>query len=121
GNQLAYDHIDLNYTGPFADKNVREEFMKVVPPADIVDKIVKNRAPRAAPRDSQLFVPDQAPYSDSAKNNGSSAYQSVDIEGAKKLLNGATPEVRIMYNKDNPNRVDAFALISESASKAGFK
>ena len=45
----------------------------------------------------------------------------MDIEGAKKLLNGATPEVRIMYNKDNPNRVDAFSLISESATKAGFK
>ena len=39
----------------------------------------------------------------------------------KKLLAGATPEVRIMYNKDNPNRADAFALISESATKAGFK
>ena len=26
-----------------------------------------------------------------------------------------------MYNKDNPNRVDAFSLIRESAAKAGFK
>ncbi|BCW72195.1 ABC transporter family substrate-binding protein [Arthrobacter sp. NicSoilB8] len=121
GNQLAYDHIDLNYSGPFADKNVREAFMKAVPRADIVDKIVKKLDPKAAPLDSQLFVPDQAPYADSVKNNGSSAYQGVDIEGAKKLLNGATPEVRIMYNKDNPNRVDAFSLISESATKAGFK
>ena len=121
GSQLAYDHIDLNYTGPFAEKNVREAFMKAVPRADIVDKIVKKLDPNAAPLDSQLFVPDQAPYADSAKNNGSSAYQGVDIEGAKKLLNGATPEVRIMYNKDNPNRVDAFSLISESATKAGFK
>ena len=121
GNQLAYDHIDLNYSGPFADKNVREAFMKSVPRADIVDKIVKKLDPKAAPLDSQLFVPDQAPYADSVKNNGSSAYQGVDIEGAKKLLNGATPEVRIMYNKDNPNRVDAFSLISESATKAGFK
>jgi len=121
GNQLAYDHIDLNYSGPFADKNVREAFMKAVPRTDIVDKIVKKLDPKAAPLDSQLFVPDQAPYADSAKNNGSSAYQGVDIEGAKKLLNGATPEVRIMYNKDNPNRVDAFSLISESATKAGFK
>ena len=44
----------------------------------------------------------------------------MDIEGAKKLLRGA-PEVRIMYNKDNPNHVDAYSLISESATKAGFK
>ena len=76
---------------------------------------------RPKPLDSQLFVPAQALYADSVKENGSSAYQDVDIEGAKKLLNGATPEVRIMYNKDNPNRADAYALISESATKAGFK
>ena len=28
GNQLAYDHLDLNFTGPFADKNVRQAFLK---------------------------------------------------------------------------------------------
>jgi peptide/nickel transport system substrate-binding protein len=121
GNQLSYDHIDLNYSGPFAEKNVREAFMKTVPRKDIVDKIVKKLDPDAAPLDSQWFVPDQAAYADSVKNNGSSAYQDVDIEGAKRLLNGATPEVRIMYNKDNTNRVDAYSLIRESATQAGFK
>ena len=69
---------------------------------------------------SSSFPPRPA-YADSVKENGSAAYQDVDIEGAKKLLAGATPEVRIMYNKDNPNRVDAFSLIRESATKAGFK
>lgn len=121
GAQLAYDHIDLNYSGPLADKNVRQAFMKTVPRQDIVDKIVKKMDPNAKPLDSQIFVPAQAAYADSVKNNGSSDYQAVDIDGAKKLLNGATPEVRIMYNKDNPNRVDAYSLIRESATKAGFK
>ena len=45
GHQLAYDHLDLNYSGPFADKNVREAFMKTVPRKDIVDKIVKKLDP----------------------------------------------------------------------------
>ncbi|WP_427129993.1 ABC transporter family substrate-binding protein [Pseudarthrobacter sp. S9] len=121
GNQLSYDHLDLNYSGPLADKNVREAFMKTVPRKDIVDKIVKKLDPNAKELDSQLFVPDQAAYADSAKNNGSSAYQDADIDGAKKLLNGTTPEIRIMYNKDNPNRVDAYSLIRESATKAGFQ
>ena len=121
GNQLSYDHIDLNYSGPFAEKSVREAFMKTVPRKDIVDKIVKKLDAEAKPLDSQLFVPAQAAYAESAKNNGSSAYQDVDIDGAKALLAGKTPEVRIMYNKDNPNRVDAFSLIRESATKAGFK
>ncbi|MGY2745604.1 ABC transporter family substrate-binding protein [Pseudarthrobacter sp. O4] len=119
--ELAYDHLDLNYTGPFADKNVREAFMMTVPRQDIVEKIVKKLDPGAMPLDSQLFLPSQAKYGDAAKANGSSKYQTADIEGARKLLAGATPEVRIMYNKDNPNRVDAFSLIRESAAKAGFK
>ncbi|XAS66318.1 ABC transporter family substrate-binding protein [Micrococcaceae bacterium Sec5.7] len=121
GEQLSYDHIDLNYSGPFKDKSVREAFMKTVPRTDIVDKIIKKLAPDAKPLDSQLFVPAQPGYADSSKDNGSSAYQAVDIDGAKKLLNGATPEIRIMFNKDNPNRADAYSLIRESASKAGFK
>ncbi|WP_458111513.1 ABC transporter family substrate-binding protein [Arthrobacter sp. R1-13] len=121
GSELSYDHLDLNYSGAFAEKSVREAFMKSVPRKDIVDKIVKKLDPESKPLDSQLFVPAQAAYADAVKVNGSASYQDVDIDGAKKLLNGATPEIRIMYNKDNPNRVDAFSLIRESATKAGFK
>ncbi|GHG47003.1 peptide ABC transporter substrate-binding protein [Sinomonas cellulolyticus] len=121
GNQLSYDHIDLNYSGPFADKDVRTAFMLTVPRQDILDKIIKQMDPNAKPLDSQIFVPQQAAYADSVKNNGSSAFDQVNIDKAKQLLAGKTPEVRIMYNKDNPNRVDAYTLIAASASKAGFK
>ena len=75
GNQLSYDHLDLNFSGPLADKNVREAFIKTVPRKDIVDKIVKKLDPNAKPLDSQLFVPAQAAYADSVANNGSSAFQ----------------------------------------------
>jgi peptide/nickel transport system substrate-binding protein len=121
GKQLSYDHLDLNYSGPFADKDVRTAFMLTVPRKDIVDKIIKKIDPEATPLDSQIFVPAQAAYADSVKNNGSSAYQDVNVDKAKQLLAGKTPTIRIMYNKDNPNRVDAFSLIRESATKAGFK
>lgn len=120
GSRLAYEHLDLNYSGPFADKNVREAFLKAVPRNDIVDKVVKRLDPNAKPLDSQLFLPDQAGYADSARNNGSAAYQDTDIEGARKLLNGAAPAIRIMYNNENPNNVDAYSLIRESATRAGF-
>jgi peptide/nickel transport system substrate-binding protein len=82
---------------------------------------VKKLDPEATPLDSQLFVPAQASYDEAVKGNGSSDYSDVNIDKAKSLLAGKTPEVRIMYNKDNPNRVDAFSLIRESAEKAGFK
>ncbi|MBF4993780.1 ABC transporter family substrate-binding protein [Arthrobacter gandavensis] len=121
GNQLSYDHVDLNFSGVFADQNVRTAFMKVIPRQAIVDSIVKKLNPDAAPLDSQIFLSDQDGYEESASNNGSSEYADVDIEGAKELLAGATPEVRIMYNKDNPNRSDAYTLIAQSASEAGFK
>jgi peptide/nickel transport system substrate-binding protein len=120
-DQLAYDHIDLNYKGVFKDASVREAFMKAIPRQAIVDRIVKPLKADAAPLDSQFFVPAQDAYEASAASNGSGDYKEADIEGAKELLAGATPEVRIMYNKDNPNRADAYALIQESAEKAGFK
>jgi peptide/nickel transport system substrate-binding protein len=121
GAQLAYDHVDLNFNGVFADKNVREAFMKTVPRTDIVNKLIVPIDPNAKPLDSQFFLPAQSAYADSVKNNGSSAFDAVDIEGAKKLLNGATPTIRMMYNKDNPNRLDSYTLIAQSAAKAGFK
>ncbi len=121
GNQLSYDHLDLNFSGVFAEENVREAFMKTVPRQQLVDTIVKKINPDAEPLDSQLFLTDQEPYEDAKANNGSEAYAEVDIEGAKELLDGATPEVRIMYNRDNPNRLNSYTLIAESAAQAGFK
>ncbi|APF41571.1 ABC transporter family substrate-binding protein [Neomicrococcus aestuarii] len=120
-DQLSYDHLDLNFNGPFKEENVREAFLKTIPRQQIVDSIIKKLKPEATPLNSQLFVPANAAYEESAANNGSSAYGEPDIEGAKELLAGATPTVRIMYNKDNPNRVDSYTLIAKSATEAGFK
>lgn len=120
GNQLSYEHLDLNFTGPFAEPSVRTAFLKTVPRNDIVNSIVKPLDSEAKPLDSQLFVPTQAEYAGSVQSNGSATFQNVDIEGAKQLLNGATPTIRILYNKDAPSRRDAFTLIAQSATQAGF-
>ena len=120
GNQLAYDHIDLNFSGVFADQKVREAFLKTIPRQAILDAIITPLDPESKVLDSQLFVPAQDGYADSVKNNGSDKFADVDIEGAKALLGGQTPTVRILYNVNNPNRVDAFTLIQQSASQAGF-
>ena len=68
-----------------------------------------------------MFFPGSESYDQTIKDNGSAAYNKVDIEGAKKLLAGATPTVKLLYNTKNPNRVNAFQLIQASAEKAGFK
>ena len=69
----------------------------------------------------QYFVASEGDvYQESVKQNGSDKYAKVDIEGAKALLAGATPTVRILYNIANPNRVNAFEAIQASAAEAGF-
>lgn len=123
GDQASYDHLDLNFKSPvFKDQKVREAFLKTIPRQQILDSIVTPVNPKAKVLDSQIWLPNQQPmYGDSVKNNGSSAYDKVDIAGAKALLAGATPTVRILYNTNNPNRVDEFQAISTSAAKAGIK
>lgn len=117
--QSGYDHLDLNFTGVFSDKDVREAFLKTVPRQAIVDAVVGTQDTK--PLDSQVFLSGQPKYDDTVKNNGSADYAKVDIDGAKKLLNGATPSVRILYNRDNPNRAKAYGLIRDSAALAGFR
>jgi peptide/nickel transport system substrate-binding protein len=120
-NQYGYDHLDLNFSGPFAKDDVRKAFLKTVPRQAVVDAVVGDLLPDAKPLDSHVFLPGQPKYADTVKNNGSADYAEVDIEGAKTLLDGESPTVRILYNRDNPNRAKAFALIRDSAALAGFK
>jgi peptide/nickel transport system substrate-binding protein len=120
-SQSGYDHLDLNFSGPFAEEDVRKAFLKTIPRQEIVDAVVGGLIPEAKPLDSQVFLPAHPKYADTVKDNGSSEYSKVDIEGAKALLRGATPTVRILYNRDNPNRARAFSLIRESAGLAGFQ
>ena len=119
--QSGYDHLDLNFAGPFTDKDVREAFLKTIPRQEIVDAVVGGQVPDAKPLDSHVFLPGQPKYDETVRNNGSSNYAKVDLEAARKLLNGATPTIRVLYNRDNPNRAKAFALLRDSAAKAGFQ
>lgn len=121
GPQLSYDHLDLNFTGVFEDLAVRQAFMKTIPRQQILDSIIKPLDPNATVLNSTQFVNGEQGYDEVIKMNGSDQYNEVDIEGAKQLLAGKTPEVRIMYNKDNPNRLNAYTLIAASAAQAGFK
>lgn len=123
----SYDHLDLNMVsgGVFEDKDVREAFLLTVPRQQIVDSLIKPMDPEAEVLNSQLYVvSDTENYDDAVSKNNSDMYSSDDIdaniEKAKELLGGKTPTVRILYNTANPNRVNSFAMIQESASKAGF-
>jgi len=121
GDQVAYDHLDLRFAGVFADANVREAFLKTIPRQQLVDSIIKPVNPEGQVLNSQIFLPtDGDVYTSAVDASGYDAYDAPDIEGAKALLNGATPTVRILYNTNNPNRVDSFRAIQQSAQQAGF-
>ena len=122
GDQFSYDHLDLSFNTPvFKDAKVREAFLKVVPRQQILDAIVTPQNPDAQLDNSQIFFPGTDGYTATLKVNGSDAFDTVDVEGAKALLAGATPEVKLMYNTKNPNRVASFQAIQASAALAGFK
>jgi len=121
GNQVAYDHLDLNFKSPvFSDPTVRQAFLLTIPRQQILQSIVTPVVPDAKVLDSQVWLPDNPQYANAVKENGSSAYDKVDIAKAKSLLAGKTPTVKILYNTGNPNRVASFQAIQASAKEAGF-
>ncbi|GHF18130.1 ABC transporter family substrate-binding protein [Pseudolysinimonas yzui] len=135
-SDATYEHVDLtvNNGGPFdpatyggdAEKAqlVRQAFLKTIPRAEIIEKLIKPLNPEAVLDDSQTIFPGAPGYDDMIAENGSAEYAEVDIEGAKALLAEAgvtTPvEVNFMYALSNPRRVNEYQLIAESAAQAGF-
>jgi peptide/nickel transport system substrate-binding protein len=132
----TYEHIDLTFNngGPFDPATyggdakkallVRQAFLKVLPRQDIIDKLIKPINANATLDESQTFLPGADGYDASVAANGSSAYDTVDVAGAKALLAQAgvtTPlDVKFLYGKSNTRRASEFALIQASANQAGF-
>ena len=128
GQGLGFDQVVLNFKGVFSRPDFREAFLHTIPRQEIVDKVAKPADPQAEVLNSFVFRPAQVPYKEAAQSNGtanfsastSGASEAPEADKAKKLLDGATPTVRILYNKDDPSRVKEFSLIAASAAKAGF-
>ena len=121
GAQLAYDHVDLKFDGVFADADVREAFLKTIPRERILASLITPINPEAQVLNSQVYVTSEGKiYDESAAQNTSDRFAKVDIEGAKALLKGATPTVRVLFSSVNTNRVAAFEAIQASAAEAGF-
>ncbi|MFC7925397.1 ABC transporter family substrate-binding protein [Microbacterium laevaniformans] len=126
GDQVSYDHLDLNFGSEvFKDATVREAFLLTVPRQQILDAIVTPVNPDAKVLDSQIWLPSQSEYATTVAQNGSDKYDPSKLDDniakAKELLAGKTPTVKILYNTKNPNRVDEFQAIQSSAAKAGFQ
>ena len=136
GEDATFEHVDLTFdnNGPFdpasyggdedAALKVRQAFLKTLPRQEIIDRLIKPLNEEAEVRDSFNQAPDSPLYDDIVAESGVSDYDEVDIGGAKKLLDEAGaqgPSVRFLYDNTNARRSQLFALIKESAEKAGFK
>src|SRR5699024_11098810 len=136
GEDATFEHVDLTFdnNGPFdpasyggdedAALKVRQAFLKTLPRQEIIDRLIKPLNKEAEVRDSFNQAPDSPLYDDIVAVSGISDYDEVDIDGAKKLLEEAgaeAPSVRFLYDNTNARRSQLFALIKESAEKAGFK
>ncbi|MGO4384220.1 ABC transporter family substrate-binding protein [Specibacter sp. RAF43] len=121
GQGLGFDQVVLNFQGVLAKQDLRKAFLATIPRTDILDTALKPLMDTAVPLNSFAFLPGQTPYKESTGNNGSAAFAAPDPDAARTLLNGATPTVRILYNKDDPIRVQEYNLIVASATLAGFR
>ncbi|MFQ4149233.1 ABC transporter substrate-binding protein [Arthrobacter sp. LAPM80] len=125
GLGLGFDQVVLNFTGVLAAPELRTAFLYTVPRQDILARVARPLDPNAAVLNSFVFRPAQVPYKESSSSNGTADFTaaSPDTSGvakAKDLLGGARPTVRVLYNKDDPDRVLEYALIAKSATDAGF-
>ncbi|QNE47546.1 ABC transporter family substrate-binding protein [Glaciihabitans sp. INWT7] len=127
GSDGPYEHLDLQFShsrnGTFDDPVVRRAFLKTVPRQKILDDLIVPLQEEARLRSSQVFLPGEQGYAAAVRTNGSSAYATVDIEGAKELLAKAGvvgPQVCLLFDPSNPRRVAEYAAIQDSAALAGF-
>jgi len=136
GVEGTYEHVDLVFDngGPFDPATyggdaakaqaVREAFLKTVPRQEIVSTIIEPLNPDAEVRNSFTIVPGAPGYDDMVAENGSAAYDAVDIAGAQALLQQAgvtTPvDVRMLFGSTNARRQSEYALMQASAQEAGF-
>jgi len=121
---FRYGHLDFGFKGIFADRTLREAFARCVPRQRIVDNLVKPQNPDATVMQSRFLYPFQQGYAQFVEGAGSEPYATVDLDGARRLLAGRRPVVRLGWYKDptalNKRRADTVALIQDSCGKAGF-
>ncbi|MHA7306375.1 ABC transporter family substrate-binding protein [Arthrobacter sp. TMN-49] len=120
GLGLGFDQLVLNFKGVLSPPDLRTAFLHTVPRQEIVNQVAKPLDANAEVLNSLVFNPAQVPYKESVGSNGTKDFASVDVATAKDLLAGAKPTVRILYNKDDPDRVKEYSLIAASAKLAGF-
>jgi peptide/nickel transport system substrate-binding protein len=127
GYDASFEHLDLQFShsksGTFDNPVLRAAFLKAVPRAQIVNQIAGSIQEETSPRASFMLFPGTAEYAAAIEDNGSQAYETVDVPGASALLKSVKahhPTVCILFDSTNPIRAAEYALIKASEDRAGF-
>ncbi|WP_309710120.1 ABC transporter substrate-binding protein [Pseudolysinimonas sp.] len=127
GTDSRVEHLDLQFadsrTGVFTDPLVREAFLRVVPRQQILDALVTPVQPDAVLLDSFVLRPGADGYAEAISDNGSAEYVATAVDEAIDLLAEAgvtAPTVCLLFDPASEDRQEEFALIRESAARAGF-
>lgn len=128
GSESTFEHLDLQFAQSkskvFGDPRVRQAFLHVVPRQNILSELVAPVQADAGLLDSFVLRPGAEGYAEAVEGNGSDAYRATDVDAARELLaeaGVASPEVCILFDPADARRVQEFALIQESADRAGFR
>lgn len=124
GPQYTYDHVDFNFEGKFANKDLREALAYCVPRQEIVDKLIKPVEPGAQLLNLSTVLNFEPAYSSIAAAAGGERYAAVDLDAARAAVerSGATDLTINAVYLGNPNqrRQNTMELIEASCGQVGF-
>lgn len=131
GDGLGFEQLVLNFKGVLSNPDLRTAFLLTVPRQEILEQLAKPVDPGIELLNSFVFRRAEKPYKESAGNNGTGQFAAAagtqtatpgntGVEKAKEMLDGARPTVRVLYNKDDPDRAAEYALVAAAAAEAGF-
>lgn len=128
--QLTYEHLDLNYTRMFKDKDLRKAFFESVDRKEITDKLLKQVQADAAPLNSVEFYQGEEGYNDLYSSKA-----GLGAEAAAKTLTdagwakgadgifakgGVRASFKITHNQ-NARRTQTVEIIISQAKAAGIE
>lgn len=123
GDKYTYEHVDFNFTGAFASRELREAFALCLPRQQIIDNLIAPVNEEAEILNSRFDFPFEEQYEDTVSATNAADYEEVDVAGARAILEAqgavGTP-VRIGYQQPNPRRTATVQLIADSCNQAGF-
>jgi peptide/nickel transport system substrate-binding protein len=122
-NLSAGSLADSTYRDPKTAETLRQAFMNIVPKARAID--FASMIQTVSKADSFVYSSSSKNYSAVAGSNGSTNFVLQDTEKASELIAGLKlgfkPNIRVLFDSDNPASVAEWTLLSDHAATSGFR